>query len=391
MNPVSTGLSHLLSSPLPKLSNKRLGLLANPASTDTSFTHTRFLIDSLYPGQLRALFSPQHGFFAEKQDNMIESDHMKDPELGIPVFSLYGTTRIPTKPMFDHIDSLIVDLLDVGTRVYTFIYTVSYCLEAAKKYGKNIVILDRPNPVNGLTVEGNLLSTDLTSFVGRYPIPMRHGLTIGELATLINREFGINCELDVIPLTGWKREMYYQDTGLPWIAPSPNLPTPFSAMVYPGQVIFEGTNISEGRGTTQPFEFLGAPYFDLNKIEDYLKTTSLPGVTLRKIIFQPTSNKWAEKACRGFQLHVTDRSVYNSYETSLKLLQAAIVTSGNEFKWKEPPYEYEFEKRPIDLIIGSTAIRKKIEKGEPVDDISRTWQEDLNGFKELKKAYHLYQ
>lgn len=391
MKTVLTGLANLLKSPHPRLKNKKIGLLANPSSTDTDFVHTRFLIDQIFPGQLKALFSPQHGFFAEKQDNMIESDDITDPELNIPVFSLYGKTRIPSGQMFDAIDTLIVDLIDVGTRVYTFIYTVSYCLEAAKKYGKNIIILDRPNPVNGISIEGNLLKENVTSFVGRYPLPMRHGLTIGELAQLINKEYKIECELDIIPLKGWERKMYYTETGLPWVAPSPNLPTPISAMVYPGQVIFEGTNISEGRGTSQPFELFGAPFLDTKTIIQSIEKNAPHGIILRNTIFEPTSNKWAGKACKGFQIHITDPSMYNSYETSLMVLQAIIKTSPKEFKWKSPPYEYEFEKKPIDLIIGDPSIRKRIESMENINDISASWKKELLTFGDLKKKYHLYE
>jgi len=289
---VQTGLEKFIAHPPRSLSDGRLGLLCNPASIDMRFQHARELIYQQFPGKLTALFSPQHGFFAEKQDNMIESDDTIDPLLQVPVFSLYGKTRVPTKDMFDLIDTLIIDLQDAGTRVYTFIYTMSYCLEVAEKLGKKIIVLDRPNPVNGISVEGNCLKRDVASFVGRYPIPMRHGLTIGELAILFNSHFNIGCELEVVPMEGWNRHMYFQHTGLPWVPPSPNLPTPLSAMVYPGQVLWEGTNISEGRGTTQPFELFGAPFLSTNKIISGLESENLPGVILRKCVFEPTSNKW---------------------------------------------------------------------------------------------------
>ena len=256
---ILTGLDTLKHTPVPDLKGKRLGLLANPASVDSSFCHAKTLIRQHYPGQLTALFSPQHGFHAEKQDNMIESDHGRDPELGIPIYSLYSETRIPTPEMFDDIDALLVDIQDVGTRVYTFIYTISHCMETAAKTGKQVVILDRPNPIGGKQVEGNILEEGFTSFVGRFPIPMRHGLTVGEIASLFNREFNINCDLKVIPMEGWQREMYWEETGLPWIPPSPNLPTPLSCVVYPGQVIWEGSLLSEGRGTPCPLNNSAPP------------------------------------------------------------------------------------------------------------------------------------
>ncbi len=394
MSRVQTGLESLIKSPPGYISGKRLGLLCNPASVDSSFRHARELISKRFPGQLKALYSPQHGFFAEKQDNMIESDDMIDPVLGVPVYSLYGQTRAPNEAMIDPIDILLIDLQDAGTRVYTFIYTMSYCLEAAKRFEKKIVVLDRPNPINGTTCEGNCLSSESASFVGRYPIPMRHGMTIGELALLFNRCYGIGCDLNVIPMKGWRREMYYPDTGLAWVPPSPNLPTPVSAMVYPGQVIWEGTNLSEGRGTTQPFEIFGAPFLDTEKIIASIASSKgdnrFPGAVLRQIVFEPTSNKWATRQCRGFQIHVTNPNKYKPYELSLKLLQAVIRLHPNQFKWKSPPYEYEFTMLPIDLIIGDQDIRRRIELHEDIEDIEASWKDDLMAFIDIGRKFHLY-
>ncbi len=353
-------------------------------------THSRQLLNQVFPEQLKALYSPQHGFFAEKQDNMIESKNMLDPVLKIPVFSLYGKTRIPDARMFELIDVLLVDLQDVGTRVYTFIYTLSYCLEAAREYGIRVVILDRPNPLGGIAVEGNCLAADCASFVGRYPIPMRHGLTVGELGTLFNDYFEIGCDLAVIPMSGWKRSMLFADTGLPWVAPSPNLPTPVSTLVYPGQVLWEGTNVSEGRGTAQPFELFGAPYIDAPKILGTLENAKLAGAVLRPTVFEPTSNKWQQTACNGFQIHITDPRQYRPYSTTLHLLQAVMIHHREQFEWKAPPYEYEFERMPIDLIIGDRAIRERLEKLEPVDEIEASWQEELDQFRKISEEFQLY-
>ncbi len=390
MTKIQTGIERLIENQSTVISGNRLGLLCNPASVDSHYRHSRMLINKHFPGQLTALLSPQHGFFSEKQDNMIESDDIYDPVLKIPVFSLYGKTRIPTKEMFENIDVLLIDLQDVGTRVYTFIYTMSYAMEAAKKFGKKIVVLDRPNPVGGTNVEGNCLSPGFASFVGRYPIPMRHGLTVGELALLFNDHFKINCDLEVITMKNWNREMYFSDTGLPWIAPSPNLPTPVSALVYPGQVLWEGTNVSEGRGTTQPFEFFGAPFIDTDKILSFLGGETLPGAFLRPIGFEPTSNKFAGRLCRGFQIHITSRNDYNSYTTSLILLQAILYHHRDRFKWKSPPYEYEYEKLPIDLILGDKCIREHIEAMNNIDDLAESWQDDLNNFINTSCNYYLY-
>ncbi len=390
MSIVQTGLEQLLKKPTGFLSGARLGLLCNPASVDSRFRHARELINARFSGQLKVLFSPQHGFFAEKQDNMIESDDMMDPVLQIPVFSLYGKTRIPTQKMFDTIDILLIDLQDAGTRVYTFIYTMSYCLEAAVKYGKKIIVLDRPNPICGNRIEGNLLTEENVSFVGQYPIPMRHGLTIGELALLFNHHFGIQCILDVIPMNGWTRDMYFPSTGLPWIPPSPNLPTPFSALVYPGQVIWEGTNISEGRGTTQPFELFGAPFLNLEKILGYVGGNLIPGGFLRPVTFEPTSGKWKEIQCNGFQIHITEPDEYNPFSTSLRLLQAVIAHHGDMFEWKSPPYEYEYDRLPVDLILGDSDIRKQIAKLVSIDKIEKRWEKDLDNFLNISTKIHLY-
>jgi len=320
---------------------------------------------------------------------MIESDHMIDPVSGIPVFSLYGETRIPTQAMFDHIDTLIIDIQDVGTRVYTFIYTMAHCMEAAKKFNKKIIVCDRPNPINGIHVEGNCLSPEYASFVGLYPIPMRHGLTIGELALFFNDRFGIHCDLEVIPMKGWKRGMGFDETGLPWVAPSPNMPTPVTALVYPGQVLLEGTNLSEGRGTTQPFELFGAPFIRHEALRPHLSENSFPGVFLRETVFEPTSNKWQGEPCCGFQIHVTDSSIYQPYITTLKLL-AAIIATHPEFAWKQPPYEYEYELMPIDMLIGDGQIRRRIEDGEDLNALETSWQSGLRDFMDDCRGFLLY-
>jgi uncharacterized protein YbbC (DUF1343 family) len=387
---VKTGLERFLETPPGWVANTCLGLLCNPASVDRVFNHARLLIDRRLPGKLTALYSPQHGFFAEKQDDMVESADMKDSALKIPVYSLYGKIRIPTEEMLDAIDVLLVDLQDVGTRVYTFIYTLSYCLEAAEALNKKVVVFDRPNPINGLTIEGNCLKPAWHSFIGRFPLPMRHGLTIGELARLFNEHFKIGCDLEVIQMKGWRRSMFYGQTKLPWVPPSPNLPSPVSTMVYPGQVIWEGTNVSEGRGTTQPFELFGAPYIDPEKIAATIGSESIPGIILRKVVFEPTANKWRGRPCRGFQIHVTKPHEFRPYEIGLRLLQAVIKHHKKDFKWKRPPYEYETKKLPIDLIIGDGKIRSRLENMEPLESIIASWKAELDEFSEISQRFHLY-
>jgi uncharacterized protein YbbC (DUF1343 family) len=390
MNRVRSGLECLLDDPPAGFKGLRIGLLCNPASVDGRLRHARNLIHERFPGALRALFSPQHGFFAEKQDNMIESGDLIDPVLGLPVFSLYGPTRVPSREMFADIDLLLVDLQDAGSRVYTFIYTLSYCMETARDCGTKLLVLDRPNPLGGTAVEGNLLKPEWASFVGRFPIPMRHGLTIGELARLFNARFGIGCDLAVVPMAGWKRAMLFGATGLPWVAPSPNLPTPTSALVYPGQVLWEGTNVSEGRGTTQPFELFGAPFFDVARLTAEIPEAALEGAHLRPAAFEPTSNKWQGRCCRGFQIHVTEPSRFTPYATTLRLLQAVLQHHPDQFAWRPPPYEYEFEKPPIDLLIGEPSIRQRIEALESVERIEESWQADLEEFRSMSRECHLY-
>jgi len=391
MKTIETGIERLIADPPRMLQGKRLGLLSNPATVDRRFQHSRSLIENRFPCQLKALFSPQHGFFAEKQDNMIPTDNLVDPILNIPVFSLYGETRMPTKAMMEYIDTLIVDLQDVGTRVYTFIYTMALCLQAARSHGKQVVVLDRPNPLGGILIEGNCLKPEYSSFVGMYPIPMRHGLTIGELALLFNNHFEIGCELTVVPLAGWKRDMLFQDTGLPWISPSPNLPTLSSAMLYPGQVLWEGTNVSEGRGTTQPFEIFGAPFFDVGRLQETLTSKNLPGVHVRPLAFEPTSNKWTGELCYGFQLHVIKPKLFRPYFTTLVLLQTVVALHSDSFQWKSPPYEYEFEKLPFDVITGDPAVRSAIEALEPLEALREGWEENLARFEEIRRPYFLYE
>jgi uncharacterized protein YbbC (DUF1343 family) len=387
---ISIGIEKLVADRPAWVREQRLGLLCNQASTDRNFVHSRDLLLQAFPGRLTCLFSPQHVFFSEKQDNMIESDHAVDTASGLPVFSLYGETRKPLPAMFDDIDVLLVDLQDVGTRVYTFIWTVVLCLQTAAETGKKVVVLDRPNPVGGVLVEGNLLEREFRSFVGLYEIPMRHGLTMGELALLCNREMGIDCDLDVVKMAGWQRDMFFTDTGFPWVFPSPNMPTPLTALVYPGQVIWEGTNISEGRGTTLPFELVGAPFIDPDEVRNALAAVDLPGCLLRSITFEPTSGKWAGVSCRGFHLHVTEPAVFLSYRLSLVLLRELMRLYPDDFVYKKPPYEYEYEKLPMDMILGSRSVRVALEQGADMTELEGSWQDRLAEFDELRKTVLLY-
>jgi len=387
---IQIGIEQLCRSGAERLKGKRLGLLANQASTDKHFNHGRDLLLAAFPGQLTCLFSPQHGFFSEKQDNMIESDHGVDQVSGLPVYSLYGETRKPYPSMFADIDVLLVDLIDVGTRVYTFIWTVVHCLEVAAETGITVMILDRPNPIGGHLVEGNLLRAECASFVGRCAIPMRHGLTLGELALLCNRELEIGADLQVVRMNGWTRRMFFPATGYPWVFPSPNMPSFATALVYPGQVLWEGTNISEARGTTLPFELFGAPFLEHGAVLDALRATELPGCHLRPLRFEPTSGKWMGQVCTGFQIHVLNPDQFRPYRTSLALFQAIRCLYPEQFAYKSPPYEYEFERLPMDLIIGDKMVREGLENGVPIAELERVWQEELDEYRQLRRAVFLY-
>lgn len=387
---IQIGLERICQEKDPRLQGKRLALLSNQASTNRLYRHGRDLLRQSYPGQLVCLFSPQHGFFSEKQDNMVESEHQIDGVSGLPVFSLYGETRRPYPSMFDGIDVLLIDLIDVGTRVYTFVWTVLYCLEVAAETGIEVVILDRPNPIGGHCTEGNVLQMECSSFVGLHTIPMRHGLTVGELALLCKRELSIDVALQVVPVSGWKRTMMFPDTGFPWVYPSPNMPSFATALVYPGQVIWEGTNISEARGTTLPFELFGAPFIDHDEILNSIQQVDLPGCLLRPLCFEPTSGKWMGQTCTGFQIHVTQADCFLPYRTSLALLQAMLRLYPGTFAYKEPPYEYEYERLPMDLIIGDRAVREALEQGVPLLDIEQEWQDGLSQYRKRIQAVFLY-
>ena len=375
------------------LKDRRVGLLMHQASVTRGLVSARDVLHRLCGSRLTALFGPQHGIAGEKQDNMIESAHAVDGRLGIPVFSLYSETRSPTPEMLEHIDTLVVDLQDVGTRVYTFEWTTALALEACAAAGKAVVVLDRPNPLGGMAIEGNVIHPGYESFVGLYPVPMRHGLTLGEMALLVNarlRTGAPRCDLTVVPMEGWRRRMRFTDTGLPWVLPSPNMPTPDTAVVYPGQVLLEGTNVSEGRGTTRPFEVWGAPYLDVAALRARFEKRRLPGCVLRDHDFEPTFHKWKGEVCRGFQLHVTDADRFLPYLTTLALLQDVVGLHRDRFAWKQPPYEYVTDRLPIDVLTGDPAVREAIESGADLRALAARWKGEMRAFQKEAAEHHLY-
>jgi len=388
--PVLTGLDRIREGEWKRLKGYRLGLLANQASLDGKLNTAGEIIDRLLPGQLKALFGPQHGYGGEDQDDMVETAHSHDNSLNIPVLSLYSDTREPLPDMFEKIDMLIIDLQDVGTRVYTFASTMLNCLKAAAEQGKRVLVLDRPNPLGGEVVEGNLLRPEFYSFVGPYSLPMRHGLTMGEMALIFNNVFGLDCDLEIMSMEGWRREMLWHETGLRWTMPSPNMPFPETAFVYPGQVVWEGTNLSEGRGTCRPFEIFGAPFLDTKAVKQALEPEFIGGCYLQEYLFRPTFHKWENRLCRGFMIHVLDPHVYRPYFTSIALLSAVMDIHRDDFEWKQPPYEYEYKKKPIDMIMGDPSLRHDLKAGASLSLIKEKWLADLESFVSWRRPSLIY-
>jgi uncharacterized protein YbbC (DUF1343 family) len=371
------------------LDGRTIGLVCNPASLDRSFRH---VVDRAEAAGVKvgAIFGPQHGFRSDLQENMIESDHTRDAARNVPVYSLYSETREPTADMMAGLDALVIDLQDVGTRIYTYIYTMANCLTAAARHGLPVIVCDRPNPIGGAIVEGPMLHAGFESFVGQYPIPMRHGMTIGELALLFNGHFGIGSKLEVIAMEGWSREDFFDATGLPWVLPSPNIPTLESAITYPGTVLFEGTNVSEGRGTTKPFELVGAPWVDPEPFAEALNSRGLPGVRFRPALFEPTFHKHAAVPCGGCQVHITDRVAFRAVEVGVVLIEAFRSADPRAFKWRAPPYEYEYTLEPIDILYGSAGLREGLERGETAATIAASWRDEVSAFLPLRSSVLLY-
>jgi uncharacterized protein YbbC (DUF1343 family) len=372
------------------LDGRRVGVVCNPASVDGQLRHVADRLAAHPKARLSAIFGPQHGFRSDVQDNMIETQHAHDEVRRVPVYSLYSEVREPTPEMLRGLDVLVVDLQDVGVRIYTYIYTLANCLKAAKRDGIKVVVCDRPNPIGGVQVEGMVLVPGFESFVGMYPIPMRHGMTIGEIARLFNEHFAIGADLEVIAVEGWTREMYWDETGLTWIISSPNIPTFETTTVYPGAVLFEGTNVSEGRGTTRPFELIGAPWVIAERFADAMNRRELPGVFFRPALFEPTFHKHAKQGCAGCQIHMRDRWTFRPVEAGVALIDAFRSASPEQFAWKPPPYEYEFEKMPIDCLAGSSVLRQQIESGISPREIARSWQDDVDRFDAIRRKFLLY-
>ena len=387
---VIPGIDHFLESGIDRLRGTRFALLAHAASCASDLTHIFDRLSADSGVKLVRVFGPEHGFRGEAQDMEGVGE---STERGVPVTSLYGageSSLAPPPVSLEGVDVLVCDLQDVGSRYYTFVYTMAFCMAACAKTGVRVIVLDRPNPIGGLAVEGPILQTGYESFVGRYPIPVRHGMTIGELAGFFNERFGIGCELSIVPMEGWRREMHWADTGLPWVSPSPNMPTPETTLVYPGLCLLEGTNLSEGRGTTRPFELFGAPWLNPSALADDLNALELPGARFRPCRFKPTFQKHAGVVCDGAQIHVTDPAAFRPFRTGVEVIAAARRQSPADFAWRDTEYEFVTDRPAIDLLTGSDRVRAVIDGGGDVRDLEAAWNADEAAFVEERKPYLLY-
>jgi uncharacterized protein YbbC (DUF1343 family) len=371
----------------------KIGLLAHPASIDTEGRHAIERIGSAPNLQLTRLFAPEHGLRGEAQD-MESVDERKDPHSGCPIVSLYGEgpdSLRPDRASLKGLDALVIDLQDVGARFYTFIYTMAYCMEAAAPLHLPIFVLDRPNPIGGTALEGPVLDTERwSSFVGAWPLPVRHGMTIGEIALLLHHVWRVGQEPRVVAMEGWTRSMYYTDTGLPWVAPSPNMPSPRTAEVYPGGCLIEGTNLSEGRGTTRPFELIGAPWLNGFALAEALRNYRLPGVIFRATTFRPVFQKHASLSCEGVQVIPVDRDRFRPFLSYMALIRECRRLGGSDFDWRREVYEFESDRLAIDLLLGRNGLRSLLEADAPLREMEESWQSDLDRFNTLRQPYLLY-
>ncbi|HYA27099.1 MAG TPA: DUF1343 domain-containing protein [Thermodesulfovibrionales bacterium] len=374
-----------------RLKGAKVGLLVHPASVNKNFEHTIDIFRSSKKYRVTALFGPQHGIRGETQDNMAEWSGFTDRKTGLPVFSLYGATRKPKRGMLNDLDVMVIDLQDVGARYYTFIWTMDLCMQACLEQGKAVVVLDRPNPLGGSIAEGPILDPHYSSFVGNRPLPIRHGMTIGEIASYLKALYYPSLDLSIIAMEGWKRKMWFDEAGLPWIMPSPNMPSLDTAIVYPGMCLLEGTLLSEGRGTTRPFEIFGAPFVDPCDLIKRLDVHKLPGLFFRPLYFQPAFQKHAGRLCGGVQIHVTKRELFKPFKTGVAILKAVHDLYPRQFRWKKPPYEYEREKMPFDILAGNSWLRRGIEEGEDLGRIEARWREECAHFhKTVRRRFFMY-
>ena len=380
-NTVSPGVEVLLKDQKELLKGKKVGLITNPTGIDSELNSIVDLLNDDPDIELTALYGPEHGVRGDAQAGSSVGFYI-DEKTGLPVYSLYGKTKKPTPEMLENVDVLVFDIQDVGTRYYTYIYTMAYAMEAARENDIPFIVLDRPNPQGGLSVDGPVLEPEFSSFVGLYPIPLKHGMTVGELASFFNEEFEIGADLTVVKMKGWKRSMDYDDTGLPFVLASPNMPTVSTTFVYPATGLIEGTNVSEGRGTTKPFELIGAPYINSANLAEKLNSLSLPGVKFRAASFTPTFSKHAGKLSHGVEVYVTDREEFNAVPTGLHIIKTIHDMYPNDFQF--------LAANNFSLLIGNDWVRPMILEGASVAEIMNQYQNEQDEFKEVRKEYLMY-
>jgi len=384
------GIELLLDEKIELIRGQRVGLVCNQASVLPNFAHVADVFGERTDFELTTLFGPQHGIRGDVQYNMIETPHVRDERTGKMVYSLYSEVREPTEEMLKDLDVIVVDLQDVGCRIYTFIYTMANCMRAAKKLGKKVIVCDRPNPINGNAVEGNITENEFKSFVGQFELPTRHGMTIGELAKMFNTHFGIGCDLEVVEMEGWSREMWGDETGLPWVLPSPNIPTVDTCVVFPATVHVEGTELSEGRGTTLPFHLNGAPFIDPYAWTAELNAFNFVGISFRPAYYRPTFAEFSGQTCGGVQMHVTDREAFTPVIVGIAMVKTAYEMYADKFQWRQNAYEYEFGKNPMDVVCGTDKIRKQIEGGVALNEIETDWKSGIESFLATRKDFLIY-
>ena len=392
MSRVQTGLEVLISGYPEKIRGARIGVVCHPASVDAELRHALDLLQAA-GARIVAIFGPEHGARGEAQDMEDVEDISLDPRLGVPVHSLYGATfdsLTPRPEQLRGLDALVIDLQDVGARYYTFVWTMALCMEAAGKVGLRVLVCDRPNPLDGLTTEGNLIKPGFESFVGLHPVPNRHGLTPGEVARFVQRRCGVECELDIVPMRGWRREMYFEDTGLPWVYPSPNMPTVDTALVYPGMCLVEATELSEGRGTCRPFEVAGAPGIDPEALAADLSRRNLPGCRFRPLYFRPKFQKHAGGTCGGVQIHITDRRQFDSCAAGVAFLKSVKRVAPDAFAWRAKPYEFVADIPAIDLLAGDDKLRLTLDSGADLADLIADWARERVAFEAVRREMLLY-
>jgi uncharacterized protein YbbC (DUF1343 family) len=390
---VQTGLARLASEGSSLLDGRRIGLLVNATAVDPELHHAIDLLRARKELTITALFGPEHGVRGDAQD-MISVDAARDAHSDLPIHSLYGTTSeslTPTPQMLEAIDVLIYDVQDVGSRYYTFVWTMVLAMRACAAAGVAFVVLDRPNPLGGVHIEGGLIAPGFESFVGLVSCPNRHGMTAGEIARWRHAVEKLDLDLAVIGMRGWQREARFEHTGLPWIQPSPNMPTLDTALVYPGMCLIEGTELSEGRGTTRPFELAGAPYLDGHRLAADLGAMQLPGAMFRPAVFTPMFQKHRDKPCGGVQIHVTNPETFRPYRTGVAVLKACYDQSPASFRWRDKAYEFVDTIPAIDLLAGDDALRKGIEAGASLDDLAARWPRDEGDFAAERADYLMYE